>query len=371
MAALDEPSGSAPALAGAVEPDSWRHRPTLDGVRGVGVLLILVHHTYSNLIPVRSSWGDPFPGSFIGVDIFFGLSGFLITSLLLREERRNGSVKLRRFYARRALRLLPALYVLIAAYVAYAALTNERLTLIGVLATATYWQNFARGGQIPAGFTHLWSLAVEEQFYLVWPVFLMALMRARRWPAVVPGALVALLVAMNVYRFVEWRGPISVFTFYPRPYTHGDALIVGALAAWAWVNGIRPSRALVPAAWISVAFLGLCVARYGAADRFYYLGGFTLVGIATSVIILASLQTSWIGGRLFELRPLCVLGRVSYGLYLWHYPIFLAVQRYTHDWTTPERLVLAFTLTAAVTAASWNFVERPFLRWKDRFSVAR
>jgi peptidoglycan/LPS O-acetylase OafA/YrhL len=346
----------------------WQHLPTLDGVRGLAILLILVHHAYSNLIPAGSTSSGSVPGAFIGVDVFFALSGFLITSLLLRERKRRGRIRLANFYARRALRLLPALYVMLAIYIVYASATNLPTTTVGIVPIATYWQNWADIANIstPTYLTHLWSLSVEEQFYLFWPIVLILLISFARRTRYIAGILVVALLAMNVYRIAAWQGQSSVLTFYARTHTRGDALIVGALAALLWSTRRFPRRGLVPAAYIATLFLAYCVARVGPAARFYYAGGFTLVGLAVAVIIVASLESNWAGNRVLRMRALATLGLVAYGLYLWHYLIFLSVQHYGASWTIAGRLAVAFSVTALFTAASWMLVEKPCLRWKDR-----
>ena len=236
-------------------------------MRGIAILLILVHHAYSNLIPAGTWSSGSVPGAFVGVDIFFALSGFLITSLLLRERKRRGRIRLADFYARRALRLLPALYVLLAIYIVYAAATNLPTTTVGIVPIATYWQNWADIANIstPAFLTHLWSLSVEEQFYLLWPIVLILLIGFARRTRYIAGILVIALVAMNVYRIAAWQGPISVLTFYSRTHTRGDALIVGALAAVLWSARKIPRRGLVPAAYIATLFLIYCVTQLGPA----------------------------------------------------------------------------------------------------------
>ena len=263
------------------------------------------------------------------------------------------------------------MYVLLAIYIVYAAATNLPTTTVGIVPIATYWQNWADIANIstPAFLTHLWSLSVEEQFYLLWPIVLILLIGFARRTCYIAGILVIALVAMNVYRIAAWQGPISVLTFYSRTHTRGDALIVGALAVVLWSARKIPRRGLVPAAYIATLFLIYCVTQLGPAARFYYVdGGFTLVGIATAVIIVASLDSNWTGNRVLQTRSLATLGLVAYGLYLWHYPVFLSVQRYGTSWTIAGRLAVAIIVTALVTAASWFIVEKPFLRWKNRLA---
>jgi peptidoglycan/LPS O-acetylase OafA/YrhL len=346
--------------------------PALDGLRGIAVLLVVIEHIETILVPgtVRVDAG-PLRGAFLGVDIFFVLSGFLITSLLLGEQAERTRVRFAAFYRRRALRLLPALYVLLAVHVLYTWVTGlslhvEWLTVRGALAYVSNWTWKWDGLQSAPGLGHLWSLAVEEQFYLVWPAVLIVFLGVRRRTATVAIVIVAGIAVIAVHRAMMWEHGVNWLFLLLRTDTRADSLLVGALLAQLWVRGWRPSaRIVIPAAWVATALLAVFVTVARSTHAFLYLGGFTLVAVCTATVILAASEGQWPGTRLLEIPSLRVVGRVSYGLYLWHMPLFYVVNRYGAGWGAPARILVGVPLAAAATFASWRYVEQPFLRLKD------
>ena len=348
--------------------------PALDGLRAVAVLVVVVHHIPA-IVPSFNSTRPA--GGYFGVDIFFVLSGFLITALLLREQVNTGSVRFRAFYARRALRLLPALVILLVVYDLYVWTTG--LPLHAAVAHAVsilfYVQNLPHPffhGATPA-FGPLWSLAVEEQFYVVWPLVLVLALGIRRRTWVVVTLMVTAIAALDIHQAVVF-GHVKGFALvllYERTDYRASSLLVGALLAQLWVRGKTPTRGLRPAAWIAFAFAVVCIARIHATDPFLYRGGFTVFAVAIAVTILAVLESSWSVKRILSVAPLRAVGRVSYGLYLWHMPAFLVVYRYGSHLGALSRLLLGLTLAATFTYASWALVERPILRWKNRHLETR
>jgi peptidoglycan/LPS O-acetylase OafA/YrhL len=343
--------------------------PALDGLRGIAVLLVMLSHSPHTANPAtyrlfhvqaldRFAWGG-----FLGVDVFFVLSGFLITSLLLSEHRTTGSVQFRRFYLRRASRLLPALLVLLVAhflYVSYAHLPTSRETSTAVSALL-YVTNYVvawRPHAISADMSHLWTLAVEEQFYLVWPVAVLALARRRAW--LFPSAVVGVVAAVTVNRVLTWDSdhPIDAFV---RSDTRADALLIGALAGWIWTNGFTPVR-LRGLSIGAVAVMCLCI-EFGRGDyAWLYLGGFTVFAVAAAVVVLDAANG---GFGFLHFPPLRAVGRISYGLYLWHVPVFDATVRHIHTspWT---RVAIAWALSFVAAVASWRLVERYVLELRDK-----
>ena len=181
--------------------------PALDGFRGIAVLVVILFHTPLLLYPRGigvASLDRALAGGFLGVDLFFVLSGFLITALLLSEENQHGSIGLGSFYVRRALRLLPALYLVLAAFFVYAHVVDH--PPVGASSTIGYALVYLSNWQqiwhplTGEGLTHLWSLAVEEQFYLLWPLVLIVLLRLRKYPWIIVTILVAAVVAVAVHR---------------------------------------------------------------------------------------------------------------------------------------------------------------------------
>jgi peptidoglycan/LPS O-acetylase OafA/YrhL len=342
------------------------YEPALDGVRGVAVLAVVGYHADY----------QPRDGP-LGVDIFFVLSGFLITTLLLQEWHANGSISLRLFFARRALRLFPALAVMLAVFVA----SSVVLSLSGHLSRgqlqqnvksvalgAFYVSNIARAWFSPdpmvTALGHLWSLATEEQFYLLWPVALAILLRSGARERTVLKILALLAALVAVHRLQLTLAGASDNRLFYAPDTHFDSILVGCLAGACYTTGMLPRvlrtdrgarLARIAATWFVVFVLLLSVPL-----RVFFVGGFVLFEIAVAVLLISILTTPACALANVLRRPIIVaIGRMSYALYLWHLVLLSALG---------VRLGLPFSFLAA--AASTRFVERPFLRRKKR-SAAR
>ncbi len=353
-------------------PPALGYRPALDGLRAMAVLLVATVHVTYLLVP---EWaGRWLPGGFLGVDVFFVLSGFLITTLLLEEHHRTGSVSLRSFYARRALRLLPAVVVLLLVHAVLATLANADLGLEARTAGAVllYVLNWviASGGSVASGLGHLWSLSIEEQFYLVWPVLLLVALGRRRPTAFLVGtALTGIVVSAGV-RALLWLDGAGWEATYVRTDARADELLMGVLLAVAFRHGWR-----LPHRWRHLGTGGLvvllaCAATVPRESSWLYLGGgFTLVGLASVVLVAALLDAESPLTRAFSWRPAVCLGRASYSLYLWHVPVFAAVTDRFSSQPAGARLALGLTGCAAATLASYHVVEMPVIRLRRR-SVA-
>jgi peptidoglycan/LPS O-acetylase OafA/YrhL len=368
--------------------DRFRQVDALDGLRGMAILLVVLSHLDElavdgvrdlrghDLTPV-GPLNDLLDGGFLGVDLFFVLSGFLITTLLAQERRASGAVRFGRFYARRALRLLPALYVFLAAHVAYAVAadlhgTNEAWSIGGALLYVSNWVTADNLFRATEGTGHLWSLAVEEQFYLMWPAVLLLLARADRSTRLLRAVLVAAIVGVALHRADLWSDGVHWLQVFVRTDTRIDALLIGALAAVVWGGRSRPlPPGFTAAAWVAaVVLVGILpVADYEAG--FVYLGGFSLFAVAAAVVVVAAVDTEWGGNHVLRLPALQLLGRVSYGLYLWHLLVFYAVRRWADDVPIVPRIALALAVSLAVTTLSHWVVERPALRLKRRFAAPR
>jgi peptidoglycan/LPS O-acetylase OafA/YrhL len=339
----------------------------LDGLRGVAVILVVLNHLP---LAVPSLSDRLVRGGEFGVDAFFVLSGFLITALMLRDQGARGGVRIRAFYRRRAMRILPALIVFLAVYELYAVTTHlptlhshaHPSTLSRVVNDIFYpWRLLASS----TGTSHLWSLAVEEQFYLIWPLCVALFLGIRRSTTTVTLVLVAAIVAVAVHRAVLWYHGVFWAILYTRLDTRADALLVGCLLAHLWVRDKLPKRGLQIPAWLALAVY-LYIVAVGASRAFLYWGGFTVIAIGVGVIIAAVLESPWPVTRLLRLRLLQAVGRVSYGLYIWHMAVFTAVGRYGKTWPHATQLVVALTVAAFATCASRIIIELPFLRWKER-----
>jgi peptidoglycan/LPS O-acetylase OafA/YrhL len=306
-------------------------------------------------------------GGFFGVDLFFVLSGFLITGLLLQELDDTGAVSFARFYQRRALRLLPALVVacvLVVVLTVFRPGPGAYPLLVVLAAVVFYFGNWiaATQGTGLGYFGHTWSLAIEEQFYLLWPVSLVRM--ARRPDRLVRRiAAVALVLALaRAVLYVTWHHNTGLRDW---SILAGDELLAGAAAAallWHRRGAIRVHSRLVVTA---VAVLLLMAVTMHTDSGALFVGGYLVFAVAAAVLVthLATEPGSSVG-RLLSLPPLVAIGRVSYGLYLFHYPIFVYLQR--TSLSLPEQLLLGYCTTAALTVGSWWLVERPFLRLKPR-----
>ena len=331
------------------------------------MLLVLAWH-----LPALSLWWlrrRPGGGLF-GVDMFLGLSGFLITGLMLRESARTGRMRIGGFYRRRALRLLPALVVLLVVWFVYGAVTGiePRTEPASSLSVLFYYSNtrWAPGAlEFTYGLGHLWTLSLEEQFYLLWPLCFAGLFAWRRPAAAVIGGTVLAIVTVWAVRSALYVDGVAEKTLYRSLFTRADSLLIGALVAQVWTRGFSPRRGVKLAAWISLAGFTYAAWR-GLSWSFLSRGGYTLLAIAVGVMILAVVDTDWAPRRVLELAPLRWCGRISYGLYLWHIPVYVVVQRAFTGLAPGPKTVLALGATFAVTLASWRFVEQPFLGWKDR-----
>src|SRR5262245_29898885 len=227
------------------------------------------------------------------------------------------------------------------------------------------------GWPIAFPLNHLWSLSVEEQFYLLWPLALIGLIKVGATRVVACAVLLGVIGTVAVTRAVQFENGSFFGNLYSRTVLRMDALLVGCLAALLWTWGWLPRRGLPVAAWISAGFLGWCVLTLHHSDAILYRGLFTVIAVAGACVILATVEGRWFAVRALDLSPVRALGRVSYGLYLWHVPAFVIVLEHTQDWETAPRVVVGLTAAMAITLVSRFLVERPFLRLKERLEPSR
>jgi peptidoglycan/LPS O-acetylase OafA/YrhL len=357
-------------------PGPLGYEPALDGIRAVAVSAVVGFHAF----------GIP-RGGFLGVDLFFVLSGFLITSILVREYSTTGMIALGRFVQRRALRLFPALLALLALYAAAVGikiavtgtLGDEPLikAVFGVVAGILYFSNIVTAhhvGLMPGSLVHLWSLAAEEQFYIFWPISLLVVLRWR--PRLLPWLLVAAIAAVAAHRLTLALSGASWSRLYFAPDTRADALFVGCLFGYwralrapaivARIASLRWTPTIAAAGIIAL----LALSRY--KGRFVYEAGMSALLLCCGLFIFAiTIRSGGLSGRVLRLSPVVYVGRISYSVYLWHVPILTLLGAATvgqiplHD---VPRAIFGVACSFAAAALSYRLIETPFLRRKQKLS---
>ena len=386
--------------------------PGLDGMRALAVAAVMVYHA-------NSDW---LPGGFFGVEMFFVISGYLITLLLISERERTYRISLRHFWLRRARRLLPALFTMMFLVTVWTAIfKTEALgalrgdVIAGFFYVSNWYQIWEGLGYTAAGdfapLRHLWSLAVEEQFYLLWPVvmiFLLGRNGTRQVAAVSRWLFVCAVVITVAVALLFYPGPIAepnvtpeaYWWFGDRPINKIDTLylgtisrlsgiLLGAAFAMVWrplaiVRGpLRSKGRLFDAVALAgiIGFAWLCWNTYLAtpsgADPFVFRGGIFLAGLATLSIIAAVTHRGAYANRLLGNRVFRWIGTRSYGLYLYHWPIYQMIRGVAGNKLTFGEFVYALVLTVIVTELSYRFVETPIrqgrfsARWRQIFGGTR
>ncbi|MGH9962342.1 MAG: acyltransferase family protein, partial [Pyrinomonadaceae bacterium] len=302
------------------------YRPALDGLRGIAILAVLAVHT-NHLF----GWSLLKAGN-NGVDIFIVLSGFLITSILLSEWGKTGSISLKNFYLRRCLRLVPALALLVVAVSLTAgfllsadeAAQTRRAVPFALLYITDFVIAFDPSIQLGA-LRHTWSLAMEEQFYLLWPPLLILMLKAGASRKQLVWLALSLALLSALHRAALYQSGASLARTYYGFDARADALLIGCVAGmlvtWDLINGMRSATG--PAVLLVV--LLLFASDY--ATPFMHAGGFTLLAFATALIVINVVTAETRVFRLIlESAPLVWIGRISYGVYLWHYPVFKSLK---------------------------------------------
>lgn len=323
-------------------------------------------------------------GGGMGVDGFFTLSGFLITTLLLQEWQQNGSINLKLFYIRRGLRLLPALYLMLAVFSVITLLLlrgeGADATWRGIAYSASYVSNFdtvlSQNYAIGLGLmSHTWSLALEEQFYLVWPLLLVGLLMLRINRAKLAWLVGGLVLLGPVWRFALTQDYRADNLFYVGLYTRFDVLFVGcALGVMTASGRIMPSaRAARISGWVCGGAVGLLVLLLLSGDnvfvRSYYYLMFPVIGLCFGAVIWHLLVAPrGRTARMLAWKPLVQVGVVSYGVYLWHNPIFHLFRLGDAGWLDWPVQVVRLGLTAIAVVVSYRYFESPMLKLKERFA---
>ncbi len=355
-----EPSMSSHASSDSESCPAGKHLRDLDGIRGLSILFVLaLHASYGNL-----------GGGFLGVDIFFVLSGFLITALLLAEHQNTGRISLGSFYLRRAFRILPP--------IACCLVMTFFLWDIIAPPTVKFWpaatkvllfvSNFAPTESMRI-LAHSWSLSIEEQFYLIWPLILcLYTKKSRTFPATV--AVIGIVVTIT-FRWHHLAGGNDPSALYTTTVARLDSILIGALLA---IWRIPVARALhrAGATWLlfgaSIALIGLLI----IGNRTMFLNtywAFSAFACCSAAFILLSLiaKENHPVRRFLRLRPMIYMGSISYGLYIYHYPIFAALETLRIPGNTSNLVwvtTLKATLSAATASVSWHFLEQPMIEWR-------
>ncbi len=357
---------TAQGVGGDIPERELPYNPALDGVRAVAIALVLCYHGGPTLVP----------GGFVGVDTFFVLSGFLITSILVREQDTSGRIALLSFWARRVRRLLPALVVMVGVVLLWAHFF-ARYDYPGLGGDARsvlfYFANwhFSSGssyvdiGSSVSPFLHTWSLAIEEQFYLVWPLLLLGAFKlglSRAKVLVLTLLAAAGSAALMVCLYDPNQDPTAI---YYNTATRAQALLVGAALAFVvswWGLAVRRLGATL---WSAVAAIGsgalvVLSVTMTIDGPFTYEGGLTLAALSAAALVVGvTLAASSPVARFLSLRLIGYIGRISYGLYLWHWPIFVGLDGARTGLDGPALFIVRLTATFAVAVASFHLIEMP------------
>ncbi|MFN2501635.1 MAG: acyltransferase family protein [Pyrinomonadaceae bacterium] len=337
--------------------------PELDGLRGIAILLVLFHHAGGPLIN----------GGQIGVDVFFVLSGFLITTLLWQEHEKYGHISLKNFFIRRVLRLMPALTLLLSVFGAYIIATKSggelKDSAFSMLYALLYVSDFALalGYSDLGALSHTWSLAIEEHFYLLYPPILVFFLAKKMSRSAIFHVFAGLMVVIAVNRLYLWGPtPGEVSRVFYGFDTHADGLMVGCLLGLSLSWGRLP-----PVKWYLSLAAGICLffaIAFLKWDSSIYAYGLPIINLSTAFVIAYAVTSrpAWLANN----KPLVWIGRISYGLYLWHHLIFIVVRQRVTD--SPWGILVVGSLVSISCAAlSFYLLERPCLRLKARFVTGK
>jgi peptidoglycan/LPS O-acetylase OafA/YrhL len=358
------------------ESPAARHLPALDGLRGLALLGVLFFHANGLL-----------PGGYLGVDLFFVLSGFLITSLLLSEHARNGRIALSAFWVRRARRLFPALLSLmpaVAIYSLFYAKSEELAQIRGdalatlayvanwrtILSHKSYWDLFTT----PSPLEHTWSLSIEEQFYLLWPLIVVAVLgrkgtaptsRFRNSRALL--ILSIALAAASAGTMIALFDPENISRVYLGTDTRATAILLGAILACVLPMSTQLTKSTVlkldGLGILSAIFLGIAWWSLNGQDPRLYHGLFWLTELATLALITCAVAgRQSIVARALAFKPLTLVGTISYGLYLWHWPVDVFLNADRAHFGGMKLVAIQLVVTFAIAIASYHLLEKPIRR---------
>ena len=352
-----------------------KYLPSIDSLRALAVLAVIIYHVDVNYLP----------GGFLGVDLFFVLSGYLISSLIIKEFRKTGTVNLYNFYIRRARRLLPAVYFMITVGLVVMVLFNEVLlrkshldAIFGYIYSSNWWYIFHKldyfdsfGAQSP--FKHLWSLAIEEQFYMIFPLLFLLVNRKKKskdgtyklnknFLYVVLGLILVSLIAHILLFDIN-----NISRIYFGTDTRAFSLLVGVVGAILYPMErlhakVTPQQNMIYSvvSLVSIATLITVMIYTSEYNTLLYRGGFLLVAILGLIVIISSGKQHTLMSRLLSFKPIVFIGKISYSLYLWHFPV-LVLTTPVSEIGNPNIIfvILRVILTFILATASYVFVETP------------
>ena len=364
-----------------------KYLPSIDSLRALAVLAVIIYHVDVNYLP----------GGFLGVDLFFVLSGYLISSLIIKEYRKTGSLNLYNFYIRRARRLLPAVYFMITVGLVVMVLFNEVLlrkshldAIFGYIYSSNWWYIFHKldyfdsfGAQSP--FKHLWSLAIEEQFYMIFPLLFLLVNRKKKskdgtyklnknFLYVVLGLILVSLIAHILLFDIN-----NISRIYFGTDTRAFSLLVGVVGAILYPMErlhakVTPQQNMLYSvvSLVSIATLITVMIYTSEYNTLLYRGGFLLVAILGLIVIISSGKQHTLMSRLLSFKPVVFIGKISYSLYLWHFPV-LVLTTPVSEIGNPNIIfvILRVILTFILAIASYVFVETPIrkLGFKNYINV--
>jgi len=360
-------------------PPTFRlgNRPPLTGVRALCMIPVVVYHSDFHTLP----------GAWVPLQVFFVLSGFLITAMLAAEGRRHGKVSMTGFYSRRAVRLLPPLVltvVLMGIYASFVHVADASQRIWGDSAAALFYSDYRQAlGHAPFfGFlAQTWSLSVEEHFYVIWSVLIVAAFAFHRRKLAYAFAIAGIAISVADRLYLVYSAPHFDAAVFTRTYyafdSRADAMflgcLLGLLATDGFFSGWRPwaTRLLTVAAVASSAFLIWILLTAPLWQENLIVWWLPLSTLASAVIIVyfVILPRGW-GSRIVGLAPLVFLGELSYTVYLVHFPVFLAIQPSGTGWGFWPTELLRLAIIASIAVASWFLIERPLMRWRAK-SAAR
>ena len=364
-----------------------KYLPSIDSLRALAVLAVIIYHVDVNYLP----------GGFLGVDLFFVLSGYLISSLIIKEFRKTGTVNLYNFYIRRARRLLPAVYFMITVGLVVMVLFNEVLlrkshldAIFGYIYSSNWWYIFHKldyfdsfGAQSP--FKHLWSLAIEEQFYMIFPLLFLLVNGKKKskdgtyklnknFLYVVLGLILVSLIAYILLFDIN-----NISRIYFGTDTRAFSLLVGVVGAILYPmerlhSKVTPQQNMIYSvvSLVSIATLITVMIYTSEYNTWLYRGGFLLVAILGLIVIISSGKQHTLMSKLLSFKPIVFIGKISYSLYLWHFPI-LVLTTPVSEIGNPNIIlvILRVILKFILATASYVFVETPIrkLGFKNYINV--